>query len=125
MHDIYKNQLDKGYVGRGNIQDAMYFNLGSCPKDIIPVHNSGFVELAAWEEQERILPDPEFIGQQLLVYINRGESSCLVKSTRPLNLSGNKTITLAGVGAFVQLVSIQVMTELRWRVVASDGAVLS
>jgi predicted RecA/RadA family phage recombinase len=91
----------------------------------IPVTASGHVDIVTTAAQTRTLAAPSFAGQQLLVSMKTDGGDCVITCATTVNQTGNNTVTLNDAGDAVLLVAKVNGANLRWSVVANDGAALS
>jgi predicted RecA/RadA family phage recombinase len=91
----------------------------------IPVIASGHVDIVTAAAETRTLAAPSFEGQQLLVGMKTDGGDCVITVATTINQTGNNTVTLNDAGDAVLLVGKVNGGNVRWSVVANDGAVLS
>lgn len=93
----------------------------------IPVdQGSGSVALVTAGAETRTLADPEFIGQQLSLYLKTDGGDCVVTSASDVtNTAGQNIMTFADVGDHVALIAIEDGADLEWRQLQNDGAALT
>ena len=91
----------------------------------IPVSSSGTVALVTAGAETRTLAAPMTVGQDLLLYFKTDGGDCVVTAATGLNQTGNTIATFNDAGDTLLLRAIESGANLRWRVVANDGVVLS
>jgi predicted RecA/RadA family phage recombinase len=91
----------------------------------IPVAAAGVVEIVTAGAETRTLAAPSFIGQVLEICMKTDGGDCVITCATTVNQTGNNTITLNDAGDCVTLIAKQNGANLRWSVVANDGATLS
>lgn len=91
----------------------------------IPVLNSGSVDIVTAGAETRTLAAPTFRGQLLSIGMKTDGGDCVITCATLVNATGNNTITLNDAGDVVLLQAKVNGANLRWSVVANDGAALS
>jgi hypothetical protein len=91
----------------------------------IPVTQSGTVAIVTGGAETRTLAAPSYVGQELLLYMKTDLGDCVIAIATGINQTGNNRITLNDAGDTVLLRAIESGANLRWRVVANDGATLA
>lgn len=120
-------------IGAGNrfigVQGAgaSIANLVADPGDgvAISVTLSGEVPLVTAGAETRTLAAPSFIGQELTLYMKTDNGDCVVTVATTINETGNTVITFANTGEYIFLRAVEEGSNLRWRVVAFEGVILS
>lgn len=93
--------------------------------EAIPVTNSGSIAIVTAAAETRTLAAPSFLGQMLSISLKTDGGDCVITCATTVNQTGNNTITLADAGDCVVLVAKQNGDDLRWAVLANDGATLA
>lgn len=75
--------------------------------------------------ETRTLANPPRVGIQHTIAMQTDGGDCVITVASAINQAGNTTITLNDAGDTISLLGIQVGSNLRWRVIANDGAALS
>lgn len=91
----------------------------------IPVTASGVVQIVTAGAETRTLAAPSFIGQTLEICMKTDGGDGVITCATTVNQTGNNTITLNDAGDCVTLIAKQNGANLRWSVLANDGATLS
>lgn len=91
----------------------------------ISVLRSGFCGLTSTGSDTRTLAAPPFLGQEITLGHVVDGGSVVITVASAINQTGNNTITMASVRAFIILRSVLTGVTKVWCVVASDGASLS
>ncbi len=91
----------------------------------IPVTASGHVEIVTTGAQTRTLAAPTFIGQMLVLSMKTDGGDCVITCATTVNQTANNTITLNDAGDCVTLIAKSNGANIRWSVLANDGAALS
>lgn len=91
----------------------------------IAVTSSGSVDIVTAAAETRTLAAPSFRGQLLSISMKTDGGDCVITCSTTVNQTGNNTITLNDAGDQVLLVAKRNGANLRWSVVANDGATLS
>ncbi|HAR46638.1 MAG TPA: hypothetical protein DCS05_10890 [Nitrospiraceae bacterium] len=91
----------------------------------IPVTASGAVQIVTAGAETRTLAAPSFIGQILEICMKTDGGDGVITCATTVNQTGNNTITLNDAGDCVTLIAKQNGANLRWSVLANDGATLS
>ena len=90
----------------------------------IPVSVSGSCPLVTTGAETRTLSDPDFEGEVLALSMRTDGGDCVVTASNAINQTGNTTITFDDAGDTIVLYGIYVGSNLRWRVMSSDGVTL-
>lgn len=109
--------------------DALAAPLGYIPdpgdgKDI-DTSLSGTCALVTAGSETRGLPDPSYPGQIIALYFKTDGGNCVVTADNAVNQAGNTQITFDDAGDYIALIGIEVGSNLRWRVLQSDGVTLA
>ncbi len=91
----------------------------------IPVTASGVCEIVTAGAETRTLAAPSFLGQTLEICMKTDGGDGVITCATTVNQTGNNTITLNDAGDCVTLIAKRNGADLRWSVVANDGATLS
>lgn len=91
----------------------------------IDAATSGHVAIVTAGSETRVLADPQFAGQELLLYVKTDGGTAVVTADTAVNQTGNNTITMADVNDSIRLNAVESGANLVWRVVYTDGAALS
>lgn len=110
--------LDLSQTSQGAITDPG--NAGA-----IPVTASGAVQIVTAGAETRTLAAPSFLGQTLQICMKTDGGDGVITCATTVNQTGNNTITLNDAGDCVTLIAKQNGANLRWSVLANDGATLS
>lgn len=91
----------------------------------IPVDTSGVVAIVTAGAETRTLAAPSFPGQMLEICMKTDGGDCVITCTTTVNMTGNNRITLDDPGECVTLIAKRNGANLRWSVLATDGATLT
>lgn len=91
----------------------------------IPVTSSGHVKLVTAGAETRTLAAPSFAGQILSLSMKTDGGDCVLTCATTINQAGNNTITFNDAGDCVTLIAKSNGANLRWSVLANDGATLA
>jgi predicted RecA/RadA family phage recombinase len=91
----------------------------------IPVTAGGYVNIVTAGAETRTLAAPSYRGQLLSIAMKTDGGDCVITCATTVNQTANNTITLNDAGDHVLLIAKQNGNNLRWSVVANDGATLS
>ncbi len=91
----------------------------------IPVTANGTVQIVTTAAQTRTLAVPTHVGQLLALNMKTDGGDCVITVAAAINATGNNTITLNDAGDLIVLQGMMNGANLRWKVVANDGAALS
>lgn len=91
----------------------------------IPVTASGVCELVTAGAETRTLAAPSFLGQTLELCFKTDGGDCVITCATTVNQTGNNTITLNDAGDAVTMIAKRNGANLRWSVLANDGASLT
>ncbi|MDA8433699.1 MAG: DUF2190 family protein [Nitrospiraceae bacterium] len=91
----------------------------------IPVTASGVVEIVTAAAETRTLAAPSFLGQLLVLDMKTDGGDCVITCATTVNQTLNNTVTLNDAGDAVTLIAKSNGANLRWSVLANDGATLS
>lgn len=87
----------------------------------IPVTADGLVPLVSAGAETRTLAAPAYAGQRLTLCMKTDGGDITVTCATFLNQAGNNTLVFNDAGDMVNLVAIQVGSNLRWRISGIDG----
>lgn len=91
----------------------------------IPVIDAGVIEIVTAGAETRTLAAPSFIGQLLEICMKTDGGDCVITCATTVNQTGNNTVTLNDAGDCITLIAKMNGANLRWSVLANDGATLS
>lgn len=92
----------------------------------IPVTTSGVCMITTAAAETNSLADPTFVGQELsLICDTYAAGDRVVTSASSINQANNTIMTFGAAADMIVLRAMKVGGNLRWRVVANDGVVLS
>jgi len=91
----------------------------------IAVTASGAVQIVTTGAETRTLAAPSFLGQVLEICFKTDGGDAVITCATTVNQTGNNTITLNDAGDCVTLIAKQNGANIRWSVLANDGASLS
>ena len=92
---------------------------------VIPVTDSGHVDIVTAGAETRTLAAPTDIGQVLLLSMKTDGGNCVITCATGINQTGNNTITMNDAADGILLVGVASGSNKLWRVVANDGCTLS
>lgn len=91
----------------------------------IPATGSGRVALVSGGAETRTLAAPASAGLMLLIYSKTMVGAVVLTVATTIQESGNNTVTFTNTGEMLTLVSVEEGSAFRWRVLGSDGCVIS
>ena len=128
---VQTDTIDETTAGSGVTIDGLQIKDSSVRPDAIadpgnagaiPVTKSGYCPLVTAGAETRTLAAPDFIGQELLLYLKTDGGDCVVTCTTTINETGNNTITFDNTGEAISLLAVEEGANLRWRCAVADGA---
>lgn len=91
----------------------------------IPVTKSFACFITTEGAETRTLAIPTFAGQRLVLSMAVDGGDCVITVASAINQTGNNTITMNDAGDYISLEGVKIGANLVWRVLGSDGVVLS
>ena len=91
----------------------------------IPIDRSGYVAIVTAGAETRTVADPQFIGEELLLYMKTDAGDATITFSTAFSEAGQTVVVFSDVGQFMKVVAVESGSSIVWRVTAQQEAELA